>query len=36
MLFCSDEVEIHAEVGRKVSGDQVTVTKQAVEQAKAN
>lgn len=35
MLFCSDEVEIHAGVGRKVSGDPVTVTKQAVEQAKA-
>lgn len=35
MLFCSDEVEIHPGVGRKVSGDSVTVTKQAVEQAKA-
>ena len=35
MLFSSDEVEIHAGVGRKVSGDPVTVTKQAVEQAKA-
>jgi len=35
MLFCSDEVEIHAGVGRKVSGDPITATKQAVEQAKA-
>ncbi|MEH2410517.1 FIST signal transduction protein [Nostoc sp.] len=35
MLFCSDEVEIHAGVGRKVSSDPITVTKQAVEQAKA-
>lgn len=34
MLFCSDEVEIHAGVGRKVSGDPITATKQAVEQAK--
>ncbi|MBD0385430.1 MAG: FIST C-terminal domain-containing protein [Nostoc sp. C3-bin3] len=35
MLFCSDEVEIHAGVGRKVSGDPIVATKQAVEQAKA-
>ncbi|MEH2249239.1 FIST signal transduction protein [Nostoc sp.] len=35
MLFCSDEVEIYAGVGRKVSSDPITVTKQAVEQAKA-
>ncbi|MBN3908639.1 MAG: FIST C-terminal domain-containing protein [Nostoc sp. NMS1] len=35
MLFCSDEVEIHAGVGRKVSGNPIAVTKQAVEQAKA-
>ncbi|MBW4426597.1 MAG: FIST C-terminal domain-containing protein [Nostoc desertorum CM1-VF14] len=35
MLFCSDEVEIHAGVGRKVSGDPIIATKQAVEQAKA-
>ncbi|MDZ8188732.1 MAG: FIST N-terminal domain-containing protein [Nostoc sp. ChiSLP02] len=35
MLFCSDEVEIHAGVGRKVSADAITATKQAVEQAKA-
>lgn len=35
MLFCSDEVEIYAGVGRKVSGDPLAVTKQAVEQAKA-
>ncbi|MEH2348149.1 MAG: FIST N-terminal domain-containing protein [Nostoc sp.] len=35
MLFCSDEVEIYAGVGRNVSGDPITVTKQAVEQAKA-
>lgn len=35
MLFCSDEVEIYAGVGRKVSGDPIAVTKQAVEQAKA-
>ncbi|MEH2461641.1 FIST signal transduction protein [Nostoc sp.] len=35
MLFCSDEVEIHAGVGRKVSSDPITVTKQAVEQAQA-
>ncbi|MEA5599883.1 FIST signal transduction protein [Nostoc sp. UHCC 0252] len=34
MLFCSDEVEIYAGVGRKVSGDPIAVTKQAVEQAK--
>lgn len=35
MLFCSDEVEIYAGVGRKVSDDPITATKQAVEQAKA-
>ncbi|MEH2242070.1 FIST signal transduction protein [Nostoc sp.] len=35
MLFCSDEVEIHAGVGRKVSSDPIAVIKQAVEQAKA-
>ncbi|WP_392531505.1 FIST signal transduction protein [Nostoc sp. C117] len=35
MLFCSDEVEIHAGVGRKISADPITATKQAVEQAKA-
>lgn len=35
MLFCSDEVEINAGVGRKVSVDPIAVTKQAVEQAKA-
>jgi hypothetical protein len=35
MLFCSDEVEIYAGVGHKVSGDPIAVTKQAVEQAKA-
>ncbi|MEH2058821.1 MAG: FIST N-terminal domain-containing protein [Nostoc sp.] len=35
MLFCSDEVEIHAGVGRQVSADPITATKQAVEQAKA-
>ncbi|MCW5317806.1 hypothetical protein GTQ43_29725 [Nostoc sp. KVJ3] len=35
MLFCSDEVEIHAGVGRKVSSDPIAVTKQAVEQAQA-
>ncbi|MEH1865682.1 MAG: FIST N-terminal domain-containing protein [Nostoc sp.] len=35
MLFCSDEVEIHAGVGRKVSSDPIAVTKQAVEQARA-
>ncbi|MFN6471614.1 MAG: FIST signal transduction protein [Nostoc sp. SerVER01] len=35
MLFCSDEVEIYAGVGRKISADTITATKQAVEQAKA-
>jgi hypothetical protein len=35
MLFCSDEVEIYAGVGRKVSGDPIIATKQAVEEAKA-
>ncbi|MCC5629816.1 FIST signal transduction protein [Nostoc sphaeroides] len=35
MLFCSDEVEIYAGVGRKVSDDPITATKQAVEEAKA-
>ncbi|MEH2080140.1 MAG: FIST N-terminal domain-containing protein [Nostoc sp.] len=35
MLFCSDEIEIHAGVGRKVSEDPITATKQAVDQAKA-
>jgi hypothetical protein len=35
MLFCSDEVEIHAGIGRQVSKDSITATKQAVEQAKA-
>ncbi|MBC1220634.1 FIST C-terminal domain-containing protein [Nostoc sp. UCD121] len=35
MLFCSDEVEINAGIGRKVSGDPIAVTKQAVQQAKA-
>lgn len=35
MLFCSDEVQIYAGIGRKLSGDPITATKQAVEQAKA-
>ncbi|MDZ8107846.1 MAG: FIST N-terminal domain-containing protein [Nostoc sp. DedQUE12a] len=35
MLFCSDEVEIYAGVGRQISADTITATKQAVEQAKA-
>lgn len=35
MLFCSDEVEIRAGVGRGLSQDAVTATKQAVEQAQA-
>lgn len=35
MLFCSDEVDIYAGVGRKVSNDPITATKQAVEQAKS-
>ncbi|QLE58452.1 FIST signal transduction protein [Nostoc sp. TCL26-01] len=35
MLFCSDEVEIHAGVGRQVADDPIAATKQAVEQAKA-
>jgi len=35
MLFCSDEVQIHAGIGRKVSVDPITASKQAVEQAKA-
>ncbi|WP_341527801.1 FIST N-terminal domain-containing protein [Nostoc sp. UHCC 0302] len=34
MLFCSDEVEIYAGVGRKVSCNPLTATKQAVEEAK--
>ena len=35
MLFCSDEVEIRAGIGRGLSQDAVTATKQAVEQAQA-
>ncbi|MEA5598398.1 FIST signal transduction protein [Rivularia sp. UHCC 0363] len=35
MLFCSDEVEIRAGIGRGLSKDAVTATKQAVEQAQA-
>lgn len=35
MLFCSDEVQIYAGIGRQVSADAINATKQAVEQAKA-
>ncbi len=35
MLFCSDEIEIRAAVGRNVSRDPVTISQQAVESAKA-
>jgi hypothetical protein len=35
MLFCSDEIEIFAGVGQKVSLDPIVATRQAVEQAKA-
>lgn len=35
MLFCSDEVEIRAGVGRGLSKDAFTATKQAVEEAQA-
>jgi len=35
MLFCSDEIQIYAGLGRKLSGDAAAATKQAVEQAKA-
>jgi hypothetical protein len=31
MLFCSDEVEIHAGVGKQISADPITAIKQAVE-----
>ncbi|MGB6298487.1 MAG: FIST N-terminal domain-containing protein [Rivularia sp. (in: cyanobacteria)] len=36
MLFCSDEVEIRAGVGRGLSKDAVIATKQAVDEAKGN
>ena len=35
MLFCSDEVEIRAAIGRKVSQDPVAIAHQAIESAKA-
>lgn len=35
MLFCSDEIEISAGVGLKVSTDSIAATQQAVEQAKS-
>ncbi|MEA5619531.1 FIST N-terminal domain-containing protein [Cronbergia sp. UHCC 0137] len=35
MLFCSDEVEIHAGIGCKASRDPIAAAKQAIEQAKA-
>ncbi|MFM6153876.1 MAG: FIST signal transduction protein [Cuspidothrix sp.] len=35
MLFCSDEIEIHAGIGSKASQDPIKAAKQAVEQAKA-
>ncbi|AFY41404.1 FIST signal transduction protein [Nostoc sp. PCC 7107] len=35
MLFCADEIEIHAGLGRNLSQDPMLATKQAVEQAKA-
>ncbi|MBD2497758.1 FIST signal transduction protein [Nostoc sp. FACHB-280] len=35
MLFCSDEIEIHAGLGKNLSQDPILATKQAVEQAKS-
>lgn len=36
MVFCSDEIEIKAGVGREVSKNPLAATRQAVEQAKGN
>ncbi|NJL79001.1 MAG: hypothetical protein HC836_21235 [Richelia sp. RM2_1_2] len=35
ILFCSDEIEIHAGIGKGLSQDSIKATKQAVEQAQA-
>ncbi|MBE9207076.1 FIST C-terminal domain-containing protein [Nostoc sp. LEGE 06077] len=35
MLFCADEIEIYAGLGRNLSKDPILATKQAVEQAKS-